>query len=67
MLHVILLALSVLWVAACFVLWSQKQPAPILFLESLVMAALAFPALYWYVTRSPVKRDAVRKARLTRP
>jgi len=66
MIHVVSSALSVLWVAACFMLWSQKQSALILFLESLGMAALAFPTMYWYVTRTPQKRGAARKPRLTR-
>jgi hypothetical protein len=65
MVHVVLIALSVIWVSASVALWSQKQSALILFLESLGMAALAFPTMYWYVTRTPLRRGAARK-RLTR-
>jgi hypothetical protein len=43
--------LTLAWVACNFYLWSLKQEQLILFWESLAMAAVAFPALYWYVTR----------------
>jgi hypothetical protein len=39
------------WVACNFYLWSLKQSQPILLLESLGMSLIAFPAIYWYVTR----------------
>lgn len=46
-----------MWIACNFYLWSMKQNQEWLFLQSLGMAAIAFPALYWYVTRrgGPVK------------
>lgn len=47
--HAVMLALAALWVAAKVYLWSMKQSAPMLFLQSLGMAAVAFPALYVYV------------------
>lgn len=43
--------LELVWVACNFYLWSLKQAHWILFWESLGMAAIAFPAVYWYVTR----------------
>jgi hypothetical protein len=53
--HLIIVSLLTLtWVACNFYLWSLKQDQPILFLESLGMSAVAFPAIYWYVTR-PIK------------
>ena len=47
----VMLSLAVIWVAANFFLWSMKQSHVALFWESLGMSALAFPALYFYVTR----------------
>jgi hypothetical protein len=43
--------LELVWIACNFYLWSLKQDQLILFWESLGMAANAFPAVYWYVTR----------------
>jgi len=48
-----MLAAVAIWVAANFYLWSMKQSQVTLLLESLGMAAIAYPALYWYVTRRP--------------
>jgi hypothetical protein len=45
----ILLVLA--WVVCNFYLWSLDQDQVILFWESLAMVAVAFPAIYWYVTR----------------
>lgn len=42
---------TAIWVACNFYLWSLKQDQLILFIESLGMSAIAFPAIYWYVTR----------------
>ena len=50
---IIAILLALVWVACNFYLWSLKQDQPILFLEALGMAAIAFPALYWYFTRRP--------------
>jgi hypothetical protein len=54
MTHVAATALTLLWVACNFYLWSMKQESVWLFWQSVGMAAIAFPALYWYVTR-PIK------------
>ena len=48
--HVVMLALASGWIAGNLYLWSMKQPQPTLFLESLGMAAVAYPSFYWYVT-----------------
>ena len=45
------LAATVLFVAANFYLWGLKQSPSILFWESMGIAAIVFPALFWYVTR----------------
>ena len=45
-------AVALLWLAANLYLWSLKQEPLLLFWESLGMAAVAFPALFWFVTRS---------------
>jgi hypothetical protein len=50
--HVIPLALTLIWIAANLYLWSMKQESSVLFWESLGMAAVGFPALFFYVTRS---------------
>jgi len=47
----IAILLTLTWVACNFYLWSLKQGQPILLVESLGMSAIAFPAIYWYVTR----------------
>ena len=46
------IALALVWFAANFYLWSLRQEPYILFWESLGMAAISFPALFWFVTRS---------------
>ena len=51
MLHVVMLMLLALWVAGNFYLWSLRQSQELLLWESLGMAAMAYPALFWYVTR----------------
>ena len=51
--HVIALAVSALWVAANFYLWSLGQEQLTLFWQSLGSAAIGYPALMWYVTREP--------------
>ena len=45
--------LAVVWVASNLYLWSLKQSPVVLFTESLGMAAIGYPAFYWYVTRKP--------------
>jgi hypothetical protein len=45
------LLLASIWIAANFFLWSLKQSHLALFLQSLGMGAIAYPALYYYVTR----------------
>jgi len=47
----IVIIAAVGWVACNLYLWSLKQDQLTLFLESLGMSAIAFPALYWYATR----------------
>ncbi len=49
--HVVMLAVATLWVACNFYLWSMKQSQETLLWQSLGMAAVGFPALFWYVTR----------------
>ena len=49
--HVVMLALAAVWVACNFYLWSMKQSQELLLWQSLGMAAIAYPALFWYVTR----------------
>jgi hypothetical protein len=39
------------WTGCNLYLWSLKQDQLVLLMESLGMSAIAFPALYWYVTR----------------
>jgi hypothetical protein len=51
--HAVMLAVAAIWVACNFYLWSMKQSHFTLFLQSLGMAAIAFPALYRYVKRTP--------------
>jgi nitrogen fixation-related uncharacterized protein len=55
MIHVVAVALTAIWVACNFYLWSMKQSHLTLFWQSLGMFAIAIPALFWYVTR-PAKR-----------
>ena len=47
----IMLLLVAVWVAGNFFLWSTKQSHLALFWQSIGMAAIAYPALYFYVTR----------------
>jgi hypothetical protein len=49
--HVLAVAATAVWVAANFYLWSLKQAQLTLFLQSLALAAVSAPALWWYVTR----------------
>ena len=51
--HIVMLVLVAIWIGCNLYLWSMKQSHPTLFLQSLGMAAVAYPALYWYVTRRP--------------
>jgi hypothetical protein len=51
MTHVLSALCALCWIGCNVVLWSMKQSHDTLFLQSLVSAALAYPALYWYVTR----------------
>ena len=46
-----MLVLAALWVACNFYLWSMKQSVDALLWQSLGMAAIGYPALFWYVTR----------------
>ena len=52
MTNFVALTLTLLWIAANFYLWSLRQEPLTLFWQSLGMAAVAFPALFWFVTRS---------------
>ena len=45
------LAAIILFAAGNFYLWGMKQPPAILFWESMGLAAIVFPTLFWYVTR----------------
>ena len=49
--HALMLALAAMWVAANLFLWSLKQSHLALFWQSLGMSAIAYPAIYLYVTR----------------
>ena len=49
--HALVLAVAAIWIGCNFFLWSFKQSHLTLFWQSWGMAALAYPALYWYVTR----------------
>jgi hypothetical protein len=49
--HAIMLTLAIVWVAGNFYLWSMKQSHLTLFCQSFGMAIIAYPALYFYVTR----------------
>jgi nitrogen fixation-related uncharacterized protein len=49
--HGVAISLTLVWVSCNFYLWSMKQDQLILLCQSLGMAAVAFPAMYWYVTR----------------
>ena len=56
--HLLAVALALLWIAGNLYLWSLKQEPLVLFWQSLGMAAVAFPALGWYVTRPEKGRSA---------
>jgi hypothetical protein len=49
--HTIMLVLATTWVAANIFLWSLKQSHLALLWQSVGMAAIAYPAFYFYVTR----------------
>jgi len=51
--HIVTLVLVTLWVVANFYLWSFKQSHLALFWQSLGMAAVAYPAFFWYVGHTP--------------
>ena len=44
-----MLVLAIGWVAGNFYLWSMKQSQLTLLWQSIGMAAIAYPALYFYV------------------
>ena len=46
-----MLSLAAVWIAANFFLWSMKQSHIALFWQSMGMSAMAYPAVYFYVTR----------------
>jgi len=56
-----MLALAALWITANFYLWSMKQSHLTLFWQSLGMAAVAYPAFYWYVTMPARGGESVRR------
>jgi hypothetical protein len=49
--HFVMLVLAAIWIGCNFYLWSMKQSHLTLFWQSLGMAAIAYPSLFWYVTR----------------
>ena len=49
--HAVMLVLAIVWVVGNFYLWSMKQSHLTLLWQSIGMAAIAYPALYFYVTR----------------
>jgi hypothetical protein len=49
---VAMVVLAIVWIGCSFYLWSFKQSQVMLFCQSLGMAAIAYPALYWYVTQN---------------
>jgi hypothetical protein len=49
--HGAAILLTLAWVSCNFYFWTMKQDQLILLCQSLGMAAVAFPAMYWYVTR----------------
>jgi hypothetical protein len=49
--HGAAILLTLAWVSCNFYFWSMKQDQLILLCQSHGMAAVAFPAMYWYVTR----------------
>jgi hypothetical protein len=51
MIHIVMAVLAAAWLAANFYLWSMKQSHEELFWESLGVAAVAYPVMFWYVMR----------------
>jgi len=51
MAHHVVTVFAALWTCGNFYLWSLKQEPYVLFWESLGMAAIAYPAMFWLVTR----------------
>jgi hypothetical protein len=51
MIHHIITASVAVWTCGNFYLWTLKQEPQVLFLESLGMAAIAYPTMFWLVTR----------------
>lgn len=49
--NLIAFLVTLLFVAANVWLWSLKHAPIVLFWESMAVAAIAFPALFWFVTR----------------
>jgi hypothetical protein len=47
----VLIIFVIVWIAANIYLWSLEQEPVMMFLESLGMAAIMYPTLYWYVRR----------------
>ena len=52
MANLVAVALALVWMAANLYLWSLKQDPEHLFWQSLGMAGIAFPALFWFVSRT---------------
>ncbi len=52
MIHVFAALLVLCWIGFNVVLWSMKQSHDLLFLQSLGMTLIGYPALYWYVMRT---------------
>jgi hypothetical protein len=48
--HTVMLVFATIWVAANLFFWSLKQGHIALFFQSVGMAAIAYPAIYFYVT-----------------
>ncbi|MGH6726635.1 MAG: hypothetical protein ACREB8_08845 [Pseudolabrys sp.] len=51
MAHHVLTVFVAAWTSGNFYLWSLKQEPQLLFLESLGMAAIAYPLVFWLITR----------------
>lgn len=48
---VLVCAVTAVWLAANLYLWAVTQSHLTLFLQSLGMAGLMYPAMFWYVMR----------------
>jgi hypothetical protein len=59
--HVVMVALATVWVACNFYLWSMKQSHLMLFWQSMGMAAVAYPALYFYVTSTRAQKSEIKE------